>query len=765
MARHQAGETAKDQDRLGEVVAAHRLAADILILAGWSKGEIVAEGTAVLESNRRGRGRFRAISCSGADGASARWFLAAINVTGAGEARSGEAIRLHGPGSLQPMVACLPSRILDAAAFAVELSERFGSQSGQAATFLLETFSTRAARQLRAVSALLAAVLEVAAEEDGVVEMVGPVEGEGVVLQGWLRHAAIGAQRLISTADEALEEVDVLCTTFARKDLEAPAAGFLALARGEPAKLRAGHDRIYLRTPQGVRRLKILPDVVSLPLDAVPQHVRQMLPALRADDAALRALRVVGRPRFTGVDTVSNLDRPVRMAIDLAGVLPGVGWYLTGWLLDPLGLVASVTLCDLDGASERLDHRWTRVQREDVTRGFAADLLFQGKLAHDRHGFTVFAPTPGGSGAWLELSLAGDHSVFMPLDPTIIQGHQGELHLLGSFDIHKPSATDIVEHQLGPLFHAAKGAPKRSIGYSVLRPGRALAGDCGAGSASLIIPIVDPACRTGILVAELATKPPGEEIAPLFVCSPSIGERSGALLRELAFYGIDAAVIIAEEAVGHCAALEIGVAATNSSVLVFLSPTAHPAARDWARRLVDALGDAAAASPTLLYEDWSVRHAGIDAIAFQDRPPYVEVIAAHAGRPRAGLVAGSPEPTLAALECCAIRRAAYVKVDGFSAGYVLPHLSGLDLFLRFRAAGFALLWVPYVEVYALDEDGAGDSYCTRTGERVDGWSFRASWHAEASSGGAHPTSLDHTPIGLPVLRRDASAPSTLTRSL
>src|SRR5262249_59568894 len=140
------------------------------------------------------------------------------------------------------------------------------------------------------------------------------------------------------------------------------------------------------------------------------------------------------------------------------------------------------------GAGERLDQRWTRVPREDVSAGFRDETPFQGKIAHDLHGFTVFVPSPGGRDAWLELTLAGDHVAFMPLAPIDTEGLEGKRCLLSSFDIHKPSAAEIVERHLGPLFHAAKNASPRVVGHRVLRPGAALA---DAAAAVLVIPMTD----------------------------------------------------------------------------------------------------------------------------------------------------------------------------------------------------------------------------------------------------------------------------------
>src|SRR5260370_16284095 len=96
------------QERVGEIVAAHRLARDILILVGWSADVMANDGLASLDKSRRERGRFRAASWPAADASGERWFVAAIRVAEVGEARPGEYLLLHGCGAQTPMTACLP---------------------------------------------------------------------------------------------------------------------------------------------------------------------------------------------------------------------------------------------------------------------------------------------------------------------------------------------------------------------------------------------------------------------------------------------------------------------------------------------------------------------------------------------------------------------------------------------------------------------------------------------------------------------------------
>lgn len=712
-----------DQSR-SEVIAAYCLAEDCLILLG--RGDIATEGIATTTPPGGEQGRFRAIAWSREDHAPERCYVAAIRLAAIGELKPGESLLLHGPSAKEAVVLRLPSFTSDVAFFAAELRSLAGAKLNLAVKFLLETFSNRASRQLEPVSAFLAAILDGASQEDGVVEIVGAIEGEGLLLQGWLCHALVGRQRLL-LLDDVLDEHEAICANFARGDLEGRGVGMLALLRPKSSIRLDALRNVYLRTGDHFYRLTVLPNVMRLREDEAPNHLRAMLPSLQVEEALQRNLRGAARPRFSGTDTVSTLDQPVRMAIDLAAHIPSIGWYLTGWLLDPANRVAKALLRDRSGMAERLDLRWTRIPRGDVSAGFRNDPLFAGRINDDAHGFTIFVPHRASEAqAWIELQLSDDHAAFLPFQSVPGDGSEGRKRLLESFDIHKPCAYEIVEQHVGPLFHAAKSLPRRDIGYRQLK-----SGTMKEPQAALIIPVVEPAIRTKILVAELAGCNPGAGIAPVLVCSPAVAEATDRLLRELAFYRVDAEVLLADRSIDGCEAFEIGLRATQSDRLVLIAPSTHPRQANWAADLVALLGkgdEPMVVTPTLLYEDWSICYAGIETMRFLDTFPYADAAYARAGYPREALPPATVAATLAgSLDCCALTRSAFARLDGFSAGYALPRANGLDLFLRMRKAGVRVSWVSQVEAYTLAESGAPSDYWMKTGELVDGWSLRASW--------------------------------------
>jgi hypothetical protein len=416
------------------------------------------------------------------------------------------------------------------------------------------------------------------------------------------------------------------------------------------------------------------------------------------------------------------------MAIDLVIRLPGAGYYLTGWLLDPAGLVGMATLRGSSSLAERLDSRWTRVPRADVSDGFRSDPLFQDRIRNDLHGFTVFIPGPTAADerVWLELDVAGGMVAFMPLYPYAGDTPENRRRILESFDIHKPSAGAIVEQHVGPLFHALKRTPKREIAFAPIRQAPETPGATG-----VIIPLVDPATPINVVVSQFASEK-SAGLRLVFVCSATIGDAGiKTLIELLSFYGIDADVIAALEPVDPCQALEIGVRATTVERLIFLAPTVYGSAPGWLAGLAAALpaGDTQRAmSPTLLYEDWSIKHAGIETVAMLETAPYASAASRHAGYSRHWAAANAPQASLAAaIECSVLSRAAFESVGGFSEGYALVGLKGLDFFLRLRRAGIAIEWNPAIEAYALDDPNSSHEYWTKTGEMADGWSLQRSW--------------------------------------
>lgn len=716
------------QDRLGEIVAGHRLGRDGVVLFGWSGEDIPAQGIAILQQRQQGRGRFGSLTLS--DDQKRRWFLLIIHAPEAGLSQSGDGFQLHGTGARSSTTAYAPPSMLDAEAFAAEMLSRLGALTSDAVRFLMDIFPAMSASAPEPARILVSAALHAAADEVGVVEILGRADGDSLLLQGWIHDPHKIEPRLLIDSGN-LQEHGATFGTFKRSDLAAPALGFAALVRLDEHGMSTPPRQIYIRSDNRFHRLTVLPNAVHLREEDVPQHLAGLVADLRADAAGQKAFRAASRPRFTGHDTVSGLQLPVRMAVDLVARVAGAGWYVTGWLLDPTKLVSAVTLRGPSGTSERLDTAWTRLSREDVSAGFLGDPLFDGRIADDLHGFTVFvAGATAEHQPWIELDMGGRGSAFMPVTVTTVGGMADRKRLLATVDLHKAAATEIIERQLGPLFHARAGTPRTKIGYHARRQASR------PGPTALIVPITDSSIKSKVVVSHLARSTLPRDVQLVLVCSPAVPEVANRLLRDLDFYGLDADVLVAAEPVDGCEALEIGAEATSGANLAFLSPRVHALRPNWLVDLIAALGDGAApcaVSPTLLYEDGSVRYAGIDAVEFSGAAPYGSAVCARAGYPRDALPPAQMTPTLSgAIECCAMTRSAFVSVGGFSQGYALDGFKGTDLFLRMSAAGVRMAWLAGVELYALDDLQANAEHAAQVGYQVDGWSFKTAWQEKLS---------------------------------
>lgn len=627
------------QDRLGKIIAGHRLGRDAMVLLGWSDGDLPNQGVARLQQRQQGRGRF--VSLTLADDQKQRWFLLVIHAVDFGLAQSGESFQLHGSGAQAATTAYVPQAMLEVEAFVADMRARLGALADDAVRFLV---------------------------------MIAP-----------------------TMTASARESYRVLLST--------------AHATGQD-----------MGKVKSIARAALLPG-------------------------------------YTGQDTVSSLPLPVRLVVDLTARVAGAGWYVTGWLLDPAKLVKAVTLRGPSGAGERLDTSWTRLSREDVTASYCREALFDGRITDDLHGFTVFvAGVTMDHQAWIELELGGHGCAYMPVSAVQVTNMADCQRVLSTVDLHKAAATEIIERQLGPLFHARSGAPNPKSGYRALRQAP------GHGRTALIVPLTDGNIKSNVVVSRLAHGAVSREAQIVLVCSPSPSDAMNRLLRDLDFYGLAADVLVADDPVDSCEALEIGVEATSGANFVFLSPSVHAVSPNWLRDIIALLGDGTAPcviSPTLLYEDDSIRYTGVDAVQFSDAVPYAAAVSARAGHPRDAQPHSSLTPTLsAAIECCAMTRTAFKSVGGFSQGYALDDFKGVDLFLRMREAGVRISWLAAVELYAMDAHDAAAEHISQVARRVDGWSFKAAWQEKRSS---HTPSIAHdlAPSGrmasLPRVKRTGAA--------
>ena len=343
--------------------------------------------------------------------------------------------------------------------------------------------------------------------------------------------------------------------------------------------------------------------------DALAQ-LKDMLGKIDVDPVTAQALKRVCRARFPGHETVSTLKAPLRIAYDIALDATESGIFVSGWLLDPTRLAASVVLKSTTGFHARLDDTWTRLPRRDVSDGYAADPLFAGRLKQDEihHGFLAFVPRKdspqAGESHYLEVLLQDETSVFLPIVFDAGDPIETLRRILGSVNVDEPTVDAIIAAHVGPIATAlsanrtapAKAAARVNFGQAIERP-----------TVSVIVPLTAPRPDFDVNLARFSGDPDFQRAELIVVAPRAHADPVASLLRKAGpFYGLSGALVMADAPLDYFDALELGARSATADLVLFLSPNVLPSGRGWLTRLVEALKrapDPGLISPTLLYED------------------------------------------------------------------------------------------------------------------------------------------------------------------
>ncbi len=665
-------------------------------------------------------GRFAAATWLGENGR--HWSLVRVDIEQAAlMALLPKRLRADGEAHALPEIRKLS---LDLGGMVPALTEAMGANGGSILDFL---------RIHPATAKMVPSVLRAIAEPAGFIEIFGRTHGRELYLQGWSDRLTGGKAELVFESDRCTWYTGHVAT-YARPDLVAPAQGVAALVHLDDAPEPRDLRRVYFCHGTRYCRLEVYENRLLFADAETAAHVAAILPQLQADFDALAGLKRLAVPRFQGEETLSTLPLPVRAAIDMAYWVPGVGVFLTGWLLDPRRLVATVMVGGTAGFRMRVDDRWTRKQRPDVSQGYSQDPLFAGSLKpyDDGHGFLVFVPCADAhlGDAYLEIALHDGQVGFLPLSPT--HPSAGDLRqILYSVDINHPDVERTVASHVGPIVAAIGG---RAGGAGAL-------GTYSFGSPderpnlSIIVPV--PVGRTDIdvTIARLAAEPALAGVELLVTASAASAVALGPLLQRLArFYGLSGRLILTDSD-DPFDGLAAGAAASNAELLLFLGATVLPREAGWLghlERLLRSARRGAAISPTLLYEDLSIRFAGARANGWAP-PRDAASLTTFAGYARHWLAKEQARPDTSvpvyavAAECCLIQRLVFEHVGGFSGDLVGSQFKSLDLSLKLRAARQQCLWAPGIEMLAPDEVAGEPEYWMRTGSLVDRWGFDRKW--------------------------------------
>jgi hypothetical protein len=575
--------------------------------------------------------------------------------------------------------------------------------------------------------------LNAISSHDGFIEILGRPEGAGLMLQGWSVHLQSGPADVIIVGP-GFDFEHAVVARFDRADTLATARGVLAYARNAKVEPLKAIQRLFFRSGNAYYHLDVTEDRLVLDEPEAVAHLKDMLGKIDADPVTTQSLKRMCRTRFPGHETVSTLKAPLRIAYDIALHAEGSGIFVSGWLLDPTRLAAAVGLRSTAGFQARLDDSWTRLPRSDVSDGYAADPLFAGRLKADdvRHGFLAFVPRTTrpepGETYYLEVVLQDDSSVFLPLLFDAADPADTLRRILSSISVDEPTVDSVISAHVGPIATALSAsratAPtataRIAFGQVVAKP-----------QVTVIVPLTTPRPDFDVNLARFGGDPDFRRAELLVVAPRAHADPVAAMLKKSGpFYGLNGALIMADTPVDYFEALELGARSASSELILFLSPNVLPSGRGWLSRLVEALRRAPGpglVSPTLLYEDDSLRFAGSKAPATAD---LAVAAGSYSGYSRHWIKSAELSAVWAGTaECALIPRGLFLGSGGFSRELIGAELKNIDFALRLGTHGSASYWAPDISLYALDDNSVTEDgeYWSKVGRLVDRWEFGRKW--------------------------------------
>jgi GT2 family glycosyltransferase len=381
--------------------------------------------------------------------------------------------------------------------------------------------------------------------------------------------------------------------------------------------------------------------------------------------------------------------------------IPGLGYWLRGWLLDPAHELRALRVRDESGgAGWDLLGQAQRYPRPDVAERYpgavaaTAGFLALARVEHVRPSQLV-----------LEAEFHNGHTVVQALPPTQTPDAMGGTQLiLAPFSTRHPQLRALLEQHVGPavdaLWSRRKPLPPAP---SVVDFGRPPPNP----RASVLIPLYGRYDFLRYQLALFANDASLRDVELIYVVDdPRILAETLALARGLApVFNTAFRVVHCGMNLGFAGANNLGARVATGEYLVLLNSDVMPKSSGWLDALIQVLRSetqAGVVGPVLLYEDGSVQHAGMALEPFPEWAGYR--INVHPGKGLPFTEAEAPPRSVPAITgaCMVLRRALYNELGGLDEGYVLGDFEDSDLCHRIRRRGLDVKLVPAVQLYHLE---------------------------------------------------------------
>lgn len=524
----------------------------------------------------------------------------------------------------------------------------------------------------------------------------------GLVIGGWIDFTwddpIVPPIVCVETLAGTLTGEGLICL-YPREDVKKQGHGFLILVALDQFT-QSNMVELRLTTENQIYRLLPIPSLELYTEERVFLHAKHFLQNSPSNDRRARFRKLLDRPHFTGVDTLSGSMWPVHLETDKWYFCPPKGLVVRGWFLDPFRKVARIRLC-CEGARQAIEpDEWIRIQRRDVAQGFAAQY---GSV--DEHcGFIAYAPSiyRMGRSMFFEIEMSDGTVVFRPVKPALMTGLSAIKELLSAFDLRRDALVKAYDETIGPAvelmneFRLEKG-PTISVVPFGKQPERA--------RASIIIPLYG---RVDFLEYQLAffadTLDEDHEIIYVLDDPDRASETEALAASAYARFERPFRLLILGHNVGYAPANNIGLKNATGEAICFLNSDVFPREPEWLEFMLETLTKTRGigiVGARLVYEDGSLQH---DGCLFERLPEFGNwPFPMHPGKGRrieatedvvdAEIVTGA---------CMVLSRRLAEEMAGFDEGYVIGDFEDADLCLRITDRGYRCVVDNRAELYHLE---------------------------------------------------------------
>lgn len=492
--------------------------------------------------------------------------------------------------------------------------------------------------------------------------------------------------------------------------------------------------------------------------DYVLRCLGKQAPEDAAALAALDEFRLTHAPHRAG-NKVAGPRLPVKAALERLIALPATstskgGLFASGWINDPHGMVAGLTLAGADGASRPWTGPMHRVPAPDNAK----------RPLEERRELFVAYTDSAGDDETPRLSLAlrsgGTVALSNPMPaPSPRLGRDAVLAALPAFCVTRLIMADCLAPAARALQTAhlvTRRAP--DIVQFGQRPEEP--------RVSILIPLYRTLDFLRFQLAAFAVDPDMRDAELIFVLdSPEQRRELEHYLTGLhLLYGLPMTLVVMSDNFGYAAANNAGAAIARGRDLLLLNSDVVPDRPGWLGLLTQALDRderAGAVGAKLLFDDESLQHAGL----YFDQTPEGEWYNRHyfKGFPRDFATACVAREVPAVTGACLmVRRQLYEQVGGLTEDYLIGDYEDSDLCLKLRRDGHGVRYEPAAELYHFERRSIerNTGYTRGVADQHNRWLHHTRWHrdiAELMNSASEPAPV------LPLRKKQKRKPALTDR--